>query len=357
MRDIAVKFVLFFAFLSTIACGPGREEEKLDFQIPVKVATVETGNVEDLLKLTGSLRVESSVSLAAESRGILRIARRSDGVPIAEGDSVKAGQLVAELVGEDVRVAARTEATRQRYLEAQSDLEAKKKLIKDGLITPVEVRAARSALEDAKLEYDRSRLSEQRSRLVSPVDGVILELARDSRGRRISAGQLLQAGEVVARIAPEGPLIADVDVLGPDIGRIAVGQQARVSSVAFPDEEFSGEVLRLAPEVDETTRTLRAEVEVKNEKGLLKPGLFVRVDVLIQRHENVPVISRSAVVERTGKRVVFVAKGQTVEQREVQTGLGDDASVEIVSGLKPGESIVVQGMETLADRSKIRVTL
>ena len=89
----------------------------------------------------------------------------------------------------------------------------------------------------------------------------------------------------------------------------------------------------------------------------MKPGLFVRVDVLVERHENVPVIPRSAVVERTGKRVVFVSKGQTVEQREVQTGLGDDASVEIVSGLKPGESIVIQGMETLADHSKIRVTL
>lgn len=357
MRASALKLVLVIPILSLIACDPGREHEKLDFQIPVKVATIETGNVEDLLKLTGSLRVESTVSLAAESRGILRIASRSDGLPLAEGDRVKAGQLVAELVGEDVRVAARTEATRQRYLEAQSDLEAKEKLLSGGLITPTELRAAKTALADAKLEYDRSRLSEKRSRLVSPVDGVILELARDSRGKRVAAGQLLQAGEVVARIAPKGPLVADVDVLGPDIGRIAVGQKARVSSVAFPGQEFSGKVLRLAPTVDETTRTLRAEVEVENDRGLLKPGLFVRVDVLIQRHENVPVIPRSAVVERTGKRVVFVAKGQTVEQREVQTGLGDDATVEIVSGLKPGESIVIQGMETLADHSKIRVTL
>ena len=180
MRDPAGRF-LFLVFVAVlIGCGPGREEEKLEFRIPVRVASVETGNVEDVLKLTGSLRAESVVSLAAETRGILRIALRSDGRPLAEGDRVSAGGLVAELVGEDVRVAARTEATHQRYLQAQSDFEAKKKLLAEGLITQTELRAAETALADAKLEYDRSRLSEKRSRLVSPIDGILLELARDS---------------------------------------------------------------------------------------------------------------------------------------------------------------------------------
>ncbi len=356
MREKGLGVLLLLTLMILPGCGPGREETKLEFRIPVRVAVVKTGKVEDVLKLTGNLRAESTVSLAAESRGILRIALRGDGRPLAEGDRVSKGRLVAELVGEDVRVAARMEATRQRFLQAKSDLEAKKELLERGLITQTEIRAAESLLEDAKLEYDRSRLSEKRSRLISPIDGILLELARDDRGRRIAAGQILQAGQIVARIVPRGALIADVDVLGPDIGRILVGQKARVSSVAFPSRSFSGKVIRLAPNLDENTRTLRAEVAVENQGDLLKPGMFVRVDVLVAQHENVPVVPRAAVVDRGGKRVVFVARGQTVEQREVRTGLGNDASVEIVSGLKPGEKAVVQGMETLADHSKIRIT-
>jgi len=337
-------------------CGSGPGEEKIEFSIPVRVAPVERGNVEDLLKLTGSLRAESVVSLMAETRGVLRIASRADGRLLAEGDPVAAGQLVAELVGEDVRVAARTEATRQRYLQAKSDFEAKKKLLEDGLITATELRAAESTLADAKLEYDRSRLSEKRSRLVSPIDGIILQLARDAEGRRLAQGQLLRAGQLLAEIVPKGRLIADVEVMGPDIGRIAAGQECRISSIAFPDREFRGRVLRLAPAVDERTRTLRAEIGVKDPSGLLRPGLFVRADVLVERHEDVLLVPREAVVERGGKRVVFVTAGRTVEQREVVVGLGDDELFEIVSGLREGEKVVVQGMETLADHSRVRIT-
>lgn len=337
------------------ACGPGQQEDALEFRIPVKVESVQRGTVEDLMSLTGTLRSERIINLSAETRGVLQIAIPGKGRALAEGDRVVAGQLIAELTGEDVRVASRTESTRQRFLQASSDLKAKRKLFDGGLITDTELRAAETAVSDAKLEYDRSRLTEKRSRLITPIDGRILRLARDSSGGRIAEGQLLDPGQVVAQIAPTNPMLADVAVMGKDIGRIAVGQEVRVSSIAFSKRNFQGHVLRLAPSVDEISRTLRAEIEVENTEGLLKPGLFVRAEVLVDRHVDVPVVPRAAVVERAAKRVVFVAEGTSVEQREVVTGLGNDEIVEIVSGVKAGENIVVQGLETLAAGSKIRI--
>ena len=78
--------------------------------------------------------------------------------------------------------------------------------------------------------------------------------------------------------------------------------------------------------------------------------------MIAERRENVPVVPREAVTERGGRKVVFVLKGQRVERREVALGLGDDEIVEIKSGLEAGERIVVRGLETLTDGTRVRVS-
>jgi multidrug efflux pump subunit AcrA (membrane-fusion protein) len=84
--------------------------------------------------------------------------------------------------------------------------------------------------------------------------------------------------------------------------------------------------------------------------------MFVEVTMIAERRENVPVVPREAVTERGGRKVVFVLEGQRVERREVALGLGDDGIVEIRSGLEAGESIVVRGLETLTDGTRVRVS-
>ncbi len=341
--------------LILIGCGPGRTDEPVEFKVPVTVAEVGTGVVEDRIRATGSLRASQVVTLTVESRGILNLARK-DGRRLAEGDRVRVGQVVAEISGEDVRVAARTAATRRRFESAQSDFEATRELFDQGLINEAELRRAETTLEDARLEYDRSLLVEVRNRLVTPIDGVILTLARDVNGRPMADGQLVAPGFAVAQIAPTGELVADIDIVGLDVARIREGLPVRVLHHAFGDQEFEGRVVRLAPSINELTRALRAEVGVDNSSGLLRPGMFVEAEVLIERREGVAVVPRDAVADRAGKRVVFVLQGQRVVRREVELGLGDDRMVEVRSGIEQGERVVVRGLETLTDGSRVRVT-
>ena len=101
---------------------------------------------------------------------------------------------------------------------------------------------------------------------------------------------------------------------------------------------------------------MRAEVEVENSEQSLRPGMFVEVTLIGERRENVPVVPRSAVTDRGGRRVVFVVAGQRVALREVTLGLGDDTFVEVRRGLETGERIVVRGLETLTDQMLVRVT-
>ena len=338
-----------------VACDPPEPDQEIEFRVQVVVREVESGAVEDRIVATGSLRASEVAALRADTAGALVIGRNGSGRRLAEGDWVEAGQTIAEITGEEVRLAARSEATYQRYETAKRDYERKNDLFDEGLISEQEFRPVQDTLADAKLEWERSVLTETRSKLVTPISGLILRLARDENDQPLPDGQLVSQGYVAAQIAPTDHLIADVDLVGRDVARAAPGQSTRVRHHALKDE-FDGEVIRLAPEVDPMTRTLRAEVRVDNRERKLRPGMFVEVTMVVDRREDVIVAPREAVTERGGKKVVFVLNGQRVDRRDVKIGLGDDDIVEILNGVEKGERIVVRGLETLTDGTRVRVS-
>jgi membrane fusion protein (multidrug efflux system) len=342
--------------LLAVACGGSDDAGEVEFRVPVTVQEVGTDDVEDRIVATGTVRAVETVSLSVERTGVLDIARDADGRRLGEGSRVAAGQTVAEITGEDVRLAARTQASRLRWEAARRDHDATAKLVEQGILGALELEKAEAALEEALLEYDRSRHTEQRNRLVTPIDGVILHLARDAQGQPLASGQLVAAGLLVAQVAPLDPLVAEVDVVGADVARVREGLEARVRHHAWPDERFAGRVVRLAPTIDAVTRALRAEVEVDNRAGLLRPGMFVEVTLVAEHRQGVPVVPREAVADRGGKRVLFILRGQRVARRDVVLGLGDDRQVEIRDGVEPGERVVVRGLETLTDGTRVRVT-
>ncbi len=337
------------------ACTPQNEANDVEFRVPVTVRDVELGTVEDLIVATGTLRTAQSATVRVETAGFLTLGRSSSGRRLAEGDRIKAGQTLADILGEDVALASGLAASQKRYESAQSVLASRRELFEVGLISEEELREAETRLAETKLERERSQLTEDRTQLVAPISGVILNLARED-GVPVADGQRVEPGFVVARIAPLDVLIADVDLVGPDLARVEAGLEARLRHYAWERERFPGKVIRLAPSIDPVTRTVKAEVGVRNPDGRLRPGMFVEVTLVSERREDVPVVPRDAVTERGGNRVVFVLNGQRVSSREVVLGLGDDDVVEIRQGLEPQERVVVRGLETLTDGTRVRVS-
>ncbi len=342
--------------LTVLACAPPPDTQEVEFRVPVTVREVETGDVEDRVVATGTLRAPQTVSLRADTGGALRVARDSNGRRLAEGDRVQAGQLLAEITGEEVRLAVAADARLQRFEAARRDYDSKKQLYDDGLISAETLRPFETALADAQLEWERSRLTQDRSRLITPISGVVLRLARDEQNRPLADGQLVMQGSELAQVAPTSSLVADVDLIGQDLSRVSERLKARIRHSAWGETRFDGTVLRLAPSLDPTTRTLRAEVAVENPRGELRPGMFVEVTIIAERRIGVAVVPREAVTERGGRKVVFVLEGQKVSRRDVALGLGDDDVVEIRQGLEPGERVVVRGIETLQDGQRVRVS-
>lgn len=359
-RTSVTALVLLVAALS--ACVQEQEVEQIQFQVPVAVEEVQLSTVERSIVTSGTLRAPVIETLTALVTGTLQIQETIDPVTgqlrrLAEGDSVKAGSGIAVISGEDVRLEIGRSSIEQRYESAKLDYESHVRLYEQNLVNLSELKRAQASFEEAQLALDRSEHTENRSRLRTAIDGVILRLARDANGQLMSNGQLVNPGTEIAQIAPLDELIADIDLVGRDgLALVQVGQQARISHHAWEERSFAGSVLRIAPTVNEQTRALRAEVLVDNAEGLLRPGMFAEVTLVVERHEDVPVVPRRAITERGGRNVAFVLRGQRVVLAEVVLGLGDDEVVEVRSGVSPGDRVVVRGLETLSDQMPVRVT-
>ena len=341
--------------MTLLGCGESTTPGRVEFRIPVEVHEVTLGLVEDLIITTGTLRPLESVVLNVETPGFLVLGRDDSGDRFVEGDTVSSGSLIAQVTGEDTRLAARLKATRQHLQSAEQEKERREQLLAERLIAEEDVWRARARYEDALHDYETSMRTFEKAQITTPIGGVLLVLARDTNGRPMADGQKVLQGFEVARIAPVDTLIADVDLVGPELSRVQTGQNVRISHYAYENTLLPGHILRLSPMMDERTHTFRAEVQVDNNEGLLKPGMFIEARVVVDRRDDVIVVPRESVTQRSGRDVVFVVDGQRVSLREVQLGLGDDQRVQIQEGVATGERVVIRGLETLTNSAKVRV--
>ena len=336
-------------------CGTAADTAPVEFRIPVEVAEVTTDVVEDRIVTTGTLRTRENVVLNVETPGFLVLGLDETGARLVEGSTVTTGQLVAEITGEDARLAAGLEASRRRLENAEEEMKRRELLFERGLIAEQEYRQTLVTYEDALLSFEQSQLRNEKTQLTTPLAGVVLELARDENGFPVADGQMVNPGFEVARIAPIGRLIADIDLVGPELARVRPGQTVQIRHYAFEGITLGGTVLRLSPTMDPQTHTFRAEVEVDNAQRLLRPGMFIEAAIIVERRTGVSVVPRDAVTDRAGRSVVFVIDGQRAVRRDVSLGLGDDEQVEVRDGVEPGERLVVRGLETLTDGTRVRV--
>jgi RND family efflux transporter MFP subunit len=197
-----------------------------------------------------------------------------------------------------------------------------------------EVRNRQALLAQRRSEVDLARQQLADTAMISPIDGAVAI-------KQASVGEYLGAGAPVATVVQTHPLRLRVNVPERDAVDVRIGQSVRLT-VEGDATVYQGRVVRLSPIVQEQNRTLSVEAEVPNERAVLKPGAFARADIVTQASDPVIRVPAPALVIFAGiEKVLVVRQGKIVEVR-VQTGRRANESVEIVSGLKPGEQVVLQ---------------
>jgi RND family efflux transporter MFP subunit len=204
-----------------------------------------------------------------------------------------------------------------------------------------------SDAEIAQIESNRTVL--KTLTVPAPISGFVVE-------KDAVAGQMVDAGIKLYRIADLGIVWVLAQIYEQDLPFVQLGQEAVVKVASMPDREFRGRVTFVYPTVDEKTRTAKVRLEFENPGYFLKPGMFVSAQIQAELEPSVVLVPDSAVLRSGAKNMVFVAlDGGKFEARDVMLGLeAQDSLIQVLGGLSAGERIVTSGQFLLDSESQLR---
>ena len=347
---------------------------------PSKLAAVEKGNLARSVVATGKIQPLTKVEIKSKASGIVKR------LYVDYGDRVKEGQMLAELDREQLEAAVRearanllaAQASYERNrIEAEgpdlpflkSSLERSRKLYADGLIAPSLLEdadkayqmginkqtAAKSQAAVARAEVEKARASLERyetdlkyATITSPMDGLVL--SRDVEvGDAVSS--ILVLGSQATLVMRLGD-VSEVYVLGKvdeaDIGKVFLGQRARIVVESFKDKSFEGKVTKISPlgvEKDNVT-TFEVRVSIQNPGGELRANMTANAEVILEEKKNVLMVPESAVVydkDRKPSLEVPDPKAPNGKRKvAVKLGISNGVKTEVAEGLKEGDKVVLQ---------------
>lgn len=213
----------------------------------------------------------------------------------------------------------------------------------------IDFESAHAAIQQAEAALELVNLQLREVVIKAPFDGVISALTI-SEGSRVS-----QQGSIGQLISSK--LEVHINVPENNIAQIQKGQNASLQVTAYPGQDFPGVVTSIAPAANKDSRTFEVKVTPTRGTELLHSGMYANVSVLAEEKQDTLLAPRTAIITIDDQPAVYVVKADnTVAQRPVTTGLFDKDNIEILSGLKAGETVVTAGQSGLTDGAKVEVT-
>ena len=322
--------------------GPNNEEPA----ISVRAEEIVREPISSLYSTSATLRADRQATVIARTRGVVRR------LAVEEGDRVTAGQPLAYLEDDEQKIAA----ARARTIEetARREHERLSGLYEQGLVSVDEYEVSRRDAEDAAHALELAELELNRTVIRAPIAGVVVT-------RHLDVGATVSDGTPVYDLADVDPLYADINIPERHVTRLKPGQEVHLTADATGAQAMAI-IERIAPAVDPATGTVKVTVAVEGDSGL-RPGAFVRVDIVTDTHADALVAARSALVAEGRRWHLYrlTKDGTTVEQIGVELGFETGDRVEIVGTtqegvtLSAGDMVVVLGAPALSDGAKVRL--
>lgn len=318
---------------STNAAAPAMAEEL------APIVNVNTAVKEDVPQ---DAVYASSVQAYAVNNIAPQSGNRIQKINVEIGDFVSQGQVLAEM--DKVQL----EQAELKLKNDEAELERVRQLLEEGGIS-------QSDFDQLQLAFNVSKSSfknlQDNTVLRSPISGVI-------SARNYDRGDMYTMGQPIFTVQQITPVKILVGVSESDYTRVKKGDKAVITVDALPGKEFAGTVVRLYPTMDAATHTFMAEVQVRNEKRELRPGMYARVTLDFGASRNIT-IPDSAIVKQqgSGQRSVYIfdRESGTVALRNIELGRHFDGKYEVLSGIDEGEEVVVKGQTALKSGIKVEV--
>lgn len=308
--------------------------------VPVETTSPIRGDVVAVYTGTAPLEAYAEADVIAKVEGEVRE------VLVEEGDDVQQGQVLARLDGDRLRL--ELNESRARLHKMQRDFDRNRELQAKGLLSQGDFDKLRFDLEALEASYKLASLELDYTQIRAPISGVVAE-------RFIKLGNTIHVGEAAFHVTSLEPLVAYLHVPEREFRRISAGQPVMIDIDALAGQEILAAVTRVSPVVDPASGTFKVTIEIRDQEDRIKPGMFGRMSIIIDRHENALQVPRSAIVEETDGPSVFVVEDDKAVLRTVRTGYGEKGMIEIIGGLEETDKVIVVGQVGLKPDAVVTV--
>ncbi len=334
-------------------CKPAPVETTKAAAPPVAVQVIQPrrGPITRNITLPGNVLAYQQATLYAKVAGYLKT------ITVDKGDRVKEGDLIAdievpEMLADLARYKAEVEVAELDYKRLS---ESQKKL--PDLVVPQTVDNAKGKLDVARASLERTETLLGFAKITAPFSGVITRRMVDA-GAFIPAATSGSAAQNAAIVTLADFNRVRVQVAVPELetALVATDQPVQLSVDGLPGRAFDGRITRFSYALDEATKTMLAEIELPNPKLELRPGMYAVVKIGIERKGDALLVPVEALVVEKAGAFVFTINDHKAKKTRVQTGFNDGANVEIVSGVKPDQPVILVAKRALNDGQAVEAS-
>ncbi len=346
---IKLTYLIFFSLLFA-GCNNQDPGLEADVEIPVTVEDIKLKSIEEFVSTTGTVYPVVDVELESEISASYYLEKKpATGRQWQLGDRIRKGSLIARLEDKEYENNIKLELYELNLELAKSNLEKQESLYEKGGVTLNEMKQAGYDYINAEITVKNARLQKEKMKITSPFDGIITKLPYYTQGSEI------QAGSMIAGIMDYKSMILDINLPEKYINDIQTGQGVKITNYALPEDTLRGEITQLSPAINPQTRTFQGSIEINNPELKLRPGMFVKADIITNSADSVVVIPKDIILSRQRGMTVFIVNRGVANERIINTGLENNEEVEVTRGLSTNERVVTDGFETLSHNAKVKI--
>jgi RND family efflux transporter, MFP subunit len=333
-----------------VGCSTQPQSSQNEIETPVSVQELKLGSIDKLINSSGNAFSTYSINLTSEMAGdyYLQTNPRT-GKPFKLGDEVKKGQVIVKFENREYENQVSI-GTRKLNLEiTEAELVNQTALREKGGVTLTEIRNAEVRAMNAKIDLDNAEISLNKMNVVAPFDGVIVDLPHYTNTSRVSQNS------AIVSLMDYSHLYMEINLPESAIAYVKANQPVHITHTSIPEDTIMAIISEMSPAISTETRTFKSKVLIDNKELKIRPGMFVKADIVVDQAENTIVIPKDVITSNRNRKHVYVVERNTAVMRQITTGLEDETNVQVIDGLFENDNLVIRGQETLRDNSRVKV--
>lgn len=308
--------------------------------VPVEITTLTRGVISSFLLYSSTLETEQTVDVYCRIGGLV------EEIYVEESQRVRKGQKLIQIEKDEYDLAEQN--ARIEYEKQKSNFERVKALQEGELLSQEEFDNAELTVKQAEIAWKQAALSLKYTTVTSPISGVIGD-------RLVRLGDRVQTSSHLFTIANLDEKIVRVYVPQNQFPKCYNNQPAVVTTDVLPGVKFKANVKRISPIIDPQSGTFKVTLAVKDPKNKIRPGMFVNAQLIVDTHEDTPLIPKAALIYENERTYFFYAANDSAKKVELQKGFEDAEKVEVLNNLPIGSKIIVLGQNGLKEGSKVKI--